>query len=61
MSSEDAFLNLGLKMKKTKIALDGWSKATFGDIFKQLVIRETIVKIKEDLLRSSQQLKIGLC
>lgn len=45
--SDDVFLNLKLKMKKTKIALTSWSKATFRDISKQLVIREDIVRIKE--------------
>ncbi|XP_060170606.1 uncharacterized protein LOC132601544 [Lycium barbarum] len=34
-------------MKKLKVALSVWSKETFGDIFKQLTIREDIVKIKE--------------
>ncbi|XP_060181254.1 uncharacterized protein LOC132610870 [Lycium barbarum] len=47
--SEDVFLSFKLKLKKVKIALSKWSKETFGDIFKQLVIREDIVKIKEQL------------
>ncbi|XP_060177818.1 uncharacterized protein LOC132607752 [Lycium barbarum] len=47
--SEDVFLSFKLKLKKVKIALCKWSKETFGDIFKQLVIREDIVKIKEHL------------
>jgi len=36
-------------MKRTKIALSTWSRVRFGDIFKQLVIREDIVRIKEGL------------
>ncbi|XP_060194894.1 uncharacterized protein LOC132624080 [Lycium barbarum] len=50
--SDDVFLSFKLKMKKLKTALSTWSKATFGDIFKQLVIREEIVKIKEQLFEA---------
>ncbi|XP_059306374.1 uncharacterized protein LOC132057787 [Lycium ferocissimum] len=46
---EGAFITFKLKMKKLKAALSVWSKETFGDIFKQLTIREDIVKIKEQL------------
>ncbi|XP_060170652.1 uncharacterized protein LOC132601587 [Lycium barbarum] len=45
----DAFITFKLKMRKLKVALSVWSKETFGDIFKQLTIREDIVKIKEQL------------
>ncbi|XP_009601161.2 uncharacterized protein [Nicotiana tomentosiformis] len=37
------------KVRRVKIALSKWSKLTYGDIFKQLAIREDIVKIKEML------------
>ncbi|XP_060211838.1 uncharacterized protein LOC132639409 [Lycium barbarum] len=37
------------KIKKVKGALSAWSRLTFGDIFKQLIIREDIVGIKEHL------------
>ncbi|XP_060202481.1 uncharacterized protein LOC132630915 [Lycium barbarum] len=48
----DVFLSFKLKRKKLKTALSTWSKTTFGDIFKQLVIREEIVKIKEQLFEA---------
>ncbi|XP_060170609.1 uncharacterized protein LOC132601546 [Lycium barbarum] len=51
--SDDAFLSFTLKMKKLKDALSTWSKTTFGDIFKQLIIREDIVKIKEQLFEEN--------
>ncbi|XP_060183224.1 uncharacterized protein LOC132613196 [Lycium barbarum] len=51
--TDDVFLSFKLKMKKLKIALSTWSKNTFGDIFKQLVIREEIVKIKEQLFEET--------
>ncbi|XP_060210626.1 uncharacterized protein LOC132637573 [Lycium barbarum] len=51
--TDDAFLSFKLKMKKLKTALSPWSKTTFGDIFKQLVIREEIVKIKEQLFEEN--------
>ncbi|XP_060183051.1 uncharacterized protein LOC132613005 [Lycium barbarum] len=47
------FLKFWLKMKKLKTALSTWSKTTFGDIFKQLAIREEIVKIKEQLFEEN--------
>ncbi|XP_070041000.1 uncharacterized protein [Nicotiana tomentosiformis] len=43
----DHFLMFKQKLKKVKSALSKWSKATYGDIFKQLVILEDIVKVKE--------------
>jgi len=36
-------------LKKLKVVLKSWSREVFGDIFKQLIIREDIVKIKESL------------
>ncbi|KAH0758309.1 hypothetical protein KY290_021802 [Solanum tuberosum] len=47
--SNDVFLQWKLKLKKTKLALSKWSREQFGDIFKQLLIREEIVKLKEEL------------
>ncbi|XP_060183152.1 uncharacterized protein LOC132613118 [Lycium barbarum] len=45
----DSFITFKLKMKNLKTALSAWSRETFGDVFKQLTIREDIVKIKEQL------------
>ncbi|MDV3190757.1 MAG: hypothetical protein Q8838_02445 [Candidatus Phytoplasma australasiaticum] len=45
--NDDVFVNFKIKMKTTKLALSKWSKECFGDIFKQLAIREEIVKLKE--------------
>ncbi|KAG5601718.1 hypothetical protein H5410_033088, partial [Solanum commersonii] len=36
-------------IKRVKTALTRWSKVTYGDIFKQLIIREDIMRIKEKL------------
>lgn len=36
-------------MKNTKCAFACWSKVIFGDIFKQLLIREEIVRLKQEL------------
>ncbi|KAH0714753.1 hypothetical protein KY284_007658 [Solanum tuberosum] len=49
----DVFIRLKQKIKKTKTALSNWSRATFGDIFKQLSIREEIVRVKEALFETS--------
>ncbi|XP_019241256.1 PREDICTED: uncharacterized protein LOC109221250 [Nicotiana attenuata] len=43
----DPFLMFKRKLKRVKIALSKWSKLTYGDIFKQLAIREDVVRIKE--------------
>ncbi|XP_060183338.1 uncharacterized protein LOC132613336 [Lycium barbarum] len=43
----DDFIIFKLKLKNVKSALSSWSKATFGDIFKQLTVREEVVRIKE--------------
>ncbi|XP_070057420.1 uncharacterized protein [Nicotiana tomentosiformis] len=37
------------KLKRVKIALSKWSRLTYGDIFKQLDLREDVVRIKEIL------------
>lgn len=37
------------KIKQIKIALTKWNRDTFGDIFKQLTIREEVAKLKEGL------------
>lgn len=47
--SENPFLAFKENIKKGKNALTKWSKDTYGDIFKQLIIREDIVRIKEKL------------
>ncbi|XP_049357066.1 uncharacterized protein LOC125821728 [Solanum verrucosum] len=47
--SDHANLQWKLRLKKTKLALTRWSKAKYEDIFKQLLIREEIVKVKEHL------------
>ncbi|XP_060170556.1 uncharacterized protein LOC132601490 [Lycium barbarum] len=46
---EDPFINFKSKMKKLKEVLSKWSKEVFGDIFKQLIIREEIVRLNEQL------------
>ncbi|XP_060190553.1 uncharacterized protein LOC132619771 [Lycium barbarum] len=46
---EDPFISFKLKSKHMKWVLSQWSRATYGDIFKQLIIREEIVRIKENL------------
>nr|XP_016479792.1 PREDICTED: uncharacterized protein LOC107801044 [Nicotiana tabacum] len=38
-----------VKLKRVKTALSQWSKLTFGDIFKQLAIREDISRVDEML------------
>lgn len=38
-----------MRLKKTKLALIKWSKDKFGEIFKQLLIREDIARVKEKL------------
>ncbi|XP_059310998.1 uncharacterized protein LOC132062440 [Lycium ferocissimum] len=48
-SDGDPFLNFKKKIKQVKGALSAWSKVAFGDIFKQLIIREEIVRVKEQL------------
>ncbi|XP_059315791.1 uncharacterized protein LOC132066504 [Lycium ferocissimum] len=45
----DELITFKLKLKKVKSVLSEWSKATFGDIFKKLVVREDIVRVKEQL------------
>lgn len=45
----DPFFMFKHKLKIVKIVLSKWSKLTFGDIFKQLAIREEVVRVKEML------------
>ncbi|KAH0776353.1 hypothetical protein KY290_007764 [Solanum tuberosum] len=51
--SDDIFVQWKLRLKKTKLALTRWSKAKYVDIFKQLLIREEIVKVKEHLFEEN--------
>ncbi|XP_059310576.1 uncharacterized protein LOC132061917 [Lycium ferocissimum] len=43
------FMLFKQKLKHVKKILSAWSKEAYGDIFKQLIIREEIVRIKEEL------------
>ncbi|XP_060194987.1 uncharacterized protein LOC132624185 [Lycium barbarum] len=43
------FMLFKQKLKHIKKILSAWSKEVYGDIFKQLIIREEIVRIKEEL------------
>ncbi|KAG5631198.1 hypothetical protein H5410_002915 [Solanum commersonii] len=51
--SENVFVQWKMRQKKTKLALAKWSRAKFGDIFKQLQIREKIVRLKEELFEAN--------
>lgn len=46
-------VNFKIKMKKTNLTLSKWSRESFRDIFKQLTIREKIVKLKEKLFEDN--------
>jgi len=46
----DVFINLKQKLKNTRVALSSWSRVAFGDIFKQLVIKEEIVRVKRAII-----------
>ncbi|XP_059284731.1 uncharacterized protein LOC132038025 [Lycium ferocissimum] len=50
---KDVFLSFKKKVKKIKVVLSAWSRQVFGDIFKQLTIREDIVRIKEQLFEEA--------
>ncbi|XP_060210670.1 uncharacterized protein LOC132637628 [Lycium barbarum] len=50
---DDPFINFKSKMKKLKGGLSKWSREVFGDIFKQLIIREEIVTLKEKLFEQN--------
>ncbi|XP_060202553.1 uncharacterized protein LOC132630976 [Lycium barbarum] len=52
----DELITFKLKLKKVKSVLSEWSKATFGDIFKKLVVREDIVRVKEQLFEDDPSL-----
>ncbi|KAH0693072.1 hypothetical protein KY285_020169 [Solanum tuberosum] len=43
------FIAFKENIKRVKTGLTRWSKDTYGDIFKQLIIREDIMRIKEKL------------
>lgn len=45
----DVFVSLKKKFKKTKVSLSGWSKNSFGDIFKQITIKKEIVTMTKEL------------
>ncbi|XP_075076865.1 uncharacterized protein LOC142163474 [Nicotiana tabacum] len=45
----DPFWMFKQKLKRVKIALSHWSKLTYGNIFKQLAIREDIVRAQAEL------------
>ncbi|KAH0661787.1 hypothetical protein KY284_026718 [Solanum tuberosum] len=51
--TSDVFVNLKLKMKRTRQALRKWSRECYGDIFQQLIIREDIVRVKEQLFEQT--------
>ncbi|XP_059294411.1 uncharacterized protein LOC132047376 [Lycium ferocissimum] len=48
-SDGNLVLNFKKKIKQVKGALSAWRKVAFSDIFKQLIIREEIVRVKEQL------------
>ncbi|XP_059288169.1 uncharacterized protein LOC132041474 [Lycium ferocissimum] len=52
-SDSNPFLSFKKKIKQMKGALSVWSKEAFGDIFKQLIIMEDIVRIKEQLFEEN--------
>ncbi|KAH0655479.1 hypothetical protein KY285_030361 [Solanum tuberosum] len=43
------FITFKNKMKKMKGILSKWSREVYGDVFKQLIIREEIVRLKKSL------------
>ncbi|XP_049406079.1 uncharacterized protein LOC125869665 [Solanum stenotomum] len=47
--AQNPFLEFKANIKNVKSVLTKWSKDNYGDIFKKLIIREDIVKIKEKL------------
>ncbi|KAH0673928.1 hypothetical protein KY284_025015 [Solanum tuberosum] len=51
--NSDIFITIKQKMKNIKYALACWSKERFGDIFKQLIIREKIVRLKEEFFEEN--------
>ncbi|XP_060182313.1 uncharacterized protein LOC132611975 [Lycium barbarum] len=50
---DDPIINFKSKMKKLKGVLSKWSREVFGDIFKKLIIREEIVRLKEELFEQN--------
>ncbi|KAH0693469.1 hypothetical protein KY285_020566 [Solanum tuberosum] len=55
--SQNPWLYFKENIKRVKVALTKWSRDTYGDIFKQITIREDIVKIKEKLFEESPNAK----
>ncbi|KAL3345622.1 hypothetical protein AABB24_024533 [Solanum stoloniferum] len=51
--NSNIFITIKQKMKNTKYALACWSKERFGDIFKQLIIREEIARLKEEFFEEN--------
>jgi len=47
--SQNPYLDFKENIKRVKSALRKWSRDAYGDMFKQLIIREDIVRIKEKL------------
>ncbi|XP_060190636.1 uncharacterized protein LOC132619893 [Lycium barbarum] len=47
----DEFISFNLKLKNVKNLLYAWSKATFGDIFKQLIVKEEVDGATESTIR----------
>ncbi|WMV19930.1 hypothetical protein MTR67_013315 [Solanum verrucosum] len=48
-SSHNPYLDFKENIKSVKVALTRWSREAYGNIFKKLLIREDIMKIKEKL------------
>ncbi|KAG5631193.1 hypothetical protein H5410_002910 [Solanum commersonii] len=51
------FISLKQKMKNTKTALSNWNRGKYGDLFKQMLIREEIATLKEDLFQENPSVK----
>lgn len=47
--SGNSFYKFNQKLKLIKKVITKWSKDNFGDIFQQLIIREEVVRLKEQL------------
>lgn len=47
--SQNHFLDFKENIKRVKTALTKWSRDTYDDILKQIIIREYMVKVKEKL------------
>ncbi|XP_059310123.1 uncharacterized protein LOC132061298 [Lycium ferocissimum] len=49
-----------VNLKRMKGVLSSWSREVYGDIFKQLIIREEIVRVKEELFEETPSAGTGL-